>query len=96
MTHKLQDLQWHLALELVMVKQQLSEEQIGYYAASFVLGIHKVTISLFNNQVSQVYFNTYKNIFPRFSSKDLNKNKLLLDLNSLKTLLCWIDCSSEK
>lgn len=70
-----------------MLKHQLLESQIGYYAASFVLGIHKVTISLCNNQVSQVYFNTNKNIFPRFSSKNLNENKLFLDLNNLKILL---------
>lgn len=92
MTHKPQHLQWHLALGLVMVTHPLSQEKIGGYAASFVLEIYNVTISLYNNQISQVYSNTYNDVFPRFSSKSLNKNKLLLTLWILTT---WKHCFLE-
>lgn len=68
-----------------MVSHPLSQEQCGGYAASFVLYIYNVTISLYNNQISQVYSNTYNDIFPRFSSKGLNKSKLLLTLWILTT-----------
>lgn len=72
-----------------MVSHPLSQKQIGGYAESFVLDIYAVTISLSHNQISQVYSTTYNDVFPRFSSKGLNKNKLFLtvDLDSFKTLI---------